>query len=135
MDQLAIGRTHRHPTRDTPVAVLAHTFPVDTSTLTHLWVFLRDSLHPATLTAGELLGIDAAVAEALLDIDDTTVALHLSVRVFAHSVEVDVMLSNEPAGAGHLGPLLLHGQRHFSRQHRTKQSHPTMPATPSAGAA
>lgn len=118
MDVLGLGRGDRRGKRDTPVAVLSRTFPVD-STLSDLWAFLRESIGQTSLASEELMGIDAVVADALTKVDDDTKAVTVSLRVFPHSVEVDVLLSDQardPSGGTHITQGLRHISRHYQRR-------------------
>jgi len=125
MDMLGIGRGDRRGKSDTPVAVLSRTFPVD-STLSDLWTFLRESIGQTSLGGEELMGIDAVVADALTKVEDDTKSVTVSLRVFPHSVEVDVLLSDAPPDPTG-GTRVTQGLRHVS--HRYQRRSPGHPGT------
>ena len=116
MDMIGLGRAHSHSSSDTPVAVISRTFPVDT-TLSDLWTFLRDSLGQTTLSGDELMGVDATVAEALTEVDDDTRSVTVSLRIFPHSIEIDVLLSDEPSTPS-ANAHITQGLRHISYEYK-----------------
>jgi hypothetical protein len=69
----------------------------------------------AALPAAELMSIDATVGDALTEVDEDTKAVTVSLRVYPHSIEVEVLLSDTPvdtSGQVHV----THGSRHVSRR-------------------
>src|SRR5262249_22756485 len=120
MGILGASDTDQHYRRDTPVAVLTRTFPVD-ATLTSLWAFLRDCLGQASLDGEELMRIATIVGNAFTNIDERTKAVTVSLRVFSRAVEVDVLLSETAPDTGvrtHVAHGVHHVSYHYQRRHR-----------------
>jgi hypothetical protein len=95
MDQLARSRRPVIAVR-TPLAVYTQIFPTGPSTVDEARAFVRASLRRTHTPEPDIGTVEATVSQALTDLTDGDTGVHISVRVFADYVEVDVLRAGLP---------------------------------------